>query len=174
MARRLSDEEREQLRQLWRDHTVREIAEITGKTVSALQKYGIVHFGGFAGHSAETRRRIQELERGNWRAMWTPEARERHDNGVRETRRKERQRERWGLSPKTKWPRKLMRRAAYYARYRLISRCGYFSFNSEPYTLYYDKDTRRCLKRGNFPNTGEEYFARKYGFKFMEAEGDDE
>lgn len=171
---KLPEEEYERLRGLWRDHTVREIAEITGKRPGTLCKYGSRHFGGFWGHSAEARRRTKEAVYSNVRHCWTAEARRRQRKALQDLRSRERLRERWGIEPKTRWRRALMPKKARMARYLLTRRYDYFCFDDEPYTLWYDSKTRRCAVSRNHRNTGEEYYTRKYGFKFKEAEEDEE
>lgn len=59
----------------------------------------------------------------------------------------------------TKIRMKQMPTNAYNARYHLVRKYGYFTYDGEPYVLGYDQNTKRC---------NEEYFKKKYGFKFEE------
>lgn len=170
MGRPLSDDERERRRQLWRGHTVKEIAEITGKSCRAIQAYGSRHFGGMLGHSEAVRQRIRAVQNANLKLSFIPEVRTKCKAAVRELHRKERLRDKYGLPPKTKWRRAQMPQKAYQARYGLVRFYNYYYFDDDPYTLYYDKDTRRCQKSHNRYNTGEEYYVKKYGFRFKEGE----
>lgn len=78
--------------------------------------------------------------------------------------RKERMRFRWGLEQKTRYTVKPMPERIRMARRDLKRRRDYIMedchfFDSDPYVIYYDSQTRRT------PN--EDYFAEKYGFKFL-------
>ena len=50
--------------------------------------------------------------------------------------------------------------------YNIKRRHNYFQVEGEPYTFYYDEDTKRSNK--------EEYYINKYEFKFKKAEEDKE
>ena len=55
-----------------------------------------------------------------------------------------------------------------YARQRLIYNYGYYACEGDPYTLFYDKDTKRLKTAGDKKGT-EGYFVNKYGFKFEQV-----
>ena len=68
-----------------------------------------------------------------------------------------------GMSQKTRFKLKSINSKAY----NLEHRYGYFGVDGEAYTLFYDKETRRCRHEG--------YYSRKYGLRFVKAQqGDNE
>lgn len=72
-----------------------------------------------------------------------------------------------GMSQKTRFKLKSINSKAYKAKWYLEHRYGYFGVDGEAYTLFYDKETRRCRHEG--------YYSRKYGLRFVKAQqGDNE
>lgn len=67
-----------------------------------------------------------------------------------------------GMKPTTKMRVAILPNRVYSAMYRLRRVYNYFLVDGEPYTLYYDKDTKRCKR--------EDYYFNKYRIKFVKAE----
>lgn len=72
-----------------------------------------------------------------------------------------------GLPQRTRFKMKSMTNGAYKAKWNLIKRRGYIE-STDPYTLLCDGGTQRAPKCGN-PRATEEYYARKYKLRFIEA-----
>lgn len=67
-----------------------------------------------------------------------------------------------GLKPLTRLKMRTIHPSAYKSRWYLEKRYGYFTVDGEPYSLYYDSETRRCRN--------EAYYTEKYGLKFIKAD----
>lgn len=67
-----------------------------------------------------------------------------------------------GMKPTTKMKVTILPKRIYSVMYRLRRIYNYFLVKGEPYTLYYDKDTKRCKR--------EDYYFNKYRIKFAKAE----
>lgn len=70
-----------------------------------------------------------------------------------------------GMKPTTKLKVSLIPRRISMIIYNIKRRHNYFQVEGEPYTFYYDEDTKRSNK--------EEYYINKYEFKFKKAEEED-
>lgn len=70
-----------------------------------------------------------------------------------------------GLPQRTRFKLKSINSKAYQAKWYLEHRYGYFWVDGEAYTLFYDKETRRCRHEG--------YYSRKYGLRFIKAQQED-
>lgn len=71
-----------------------------------------------------------------------------------------------GRKPLTRLRLRAMPRKAYQARWYLERRYDYFTVEGEPYSLYYDSETRRCRN--------ETYYTEKYGLRFIKSDEDEE
>lgn len=120
-------------------------------------------------HSAETlgriaRERQKSLALGRKKIDWKKAARK-----TRAKRRLDEMRMWEGKPRLTRLRLRTITVAACKAKYRLCRKYGYYECEGEPYALLYDSGTRRPDGLSPFRKP-EEYFTRKYGLHFFEAE----
>ena len=109
-------------------------------------------------HTQETEERIRARVNIDYKAMGERWKRKRRMDELRVLS---------GMSQKTRFKLKSINSKAYKAKWYLEHRYGYFGVDGEAYTLFYDKETRRCRHEG--------YYSRKYGLRFVKAQqGDNE
>lgn len=141
---------------MYPNHSVREIAKHIGCNESYLykmaKKLGLRH-------NEETSKRIKNLMTGNLKKAYDKKTIEKRSRTRKRIIRMEKFRVMSGERQKTRLNVTKMPQKAYNAKYCLIRKYGYFSFEDERYTIGYDRDTKRV---------NEEYYRNKYGFKFEE------
>lgn len=112
-------------------------------------------------HTEETSRRIKHKQMENLKKAYSDEVNAKRKKTRARIQMMEKFRAISGEPQLTNIRMKQMPDKSYHAKYHLIHKHGYFGFEGEPYTIGYDQNTKRC---------NEEYFKKKYGFKFEEDE----
>lgn len=137
-------------------HSVREIADFLGCKPDGLYKY-VKSLG--LRHTEETVVRIKEIQHKNLEMSHTEESVRKRTMSRMRILREERLRVLSGEKQRTRLIAFKMPSKAYHAKHNLIRRHGYFAFEGERYVIGYDTYTKRV---------NEEYYKKKYGFKFEE------
>lgn len=144
--------------ELYKSHSIREIAEITGISYHTIAKIAYKHG---ARHDEKTSARIMSKQRKNLSLAYSTESIMKRVETRKRTFKMERFRMMSGEPQKTRLKVYSIGEKAYAAKYNLIRRHGYFAYEGDQYLIGYDKNTDRV---------DESHYTDKYNFKFMEEE----
>lgn len=149
----------EGVRRLYPSHTAAETAAMLG-----VGKASVLRWAARLGvrHTAETEARIREDSRARLAAARPRIDRKAAATRWRLTRRRDELRVMSGERQRTGFRFAAMPPRSRQAKWYLCVRYGYLEAPSRPFALWYDRETVRTKK--------EAYFARKYGFEFLEWE----
>ncbi len=151
------------LRAMWPTMSATEIAAKTGWHKSLIYKWAKIY--GLR-HDEETKRRLNTKRVSNIEKSHTPEIYDKIRKARCHNHRMERFRVMSGLPQKTKYHISMVPRRVLFAVSGLCTRRNYYRDPNDPYTLYYDSQTRRCDSKSYY----EDYYTRKYGIRFVQGE----
>ena len=142
--------------------TASEIARETGMCKSTVnhwaRRLGVAH-------SPETLERIAREQAARRATAWTAETARKRAEATRRRRRMDELRILSGQPQETRFRFKRMPRRCYKAIWHYVNHRGYFQVDGEPYSLYYDGQTRRTPL--------EDRAAARHGLRFLPADGED-
>lgn len=141
---------------MYPDHSVMEIGAYLKCDTAGLYKFA-KKLG--LKHTEETLARIKRKQMENLKKAYSEEVNAKRKKTRARVQMMEEFRAMSGKPQMTNIRMKQMPNKSYHAKYHLIRKYGYFGYDGEPYTIGYDKNTKRC---------NEEYFKKKYGFTFEE------
>lgn len=162
----LSEKHRRVL-ELYPDHTTKEIADMLGyrpTTVNVIaRRHGVKHNKDVLERASDNRRR-------NLLLAITPEANKKKSDSMKKLYRMEARRVELGLKKKSKYRVKSIPDRVYKAKHNLVHKYGYI-YTDDPYTLFYDEHTNRCISDNRTGRAGlfteDKYYTQKYGIKFI-------
>jgi len=160
MKRPIAEEKVRKILELYPTHRAKEIAAMLGIGKTAVNNYAKMH--GIK-HDIKLQNEIYQERIYN---LTNPEKKEKkrqsQSKGKKHLFKMERLRVMQGLPQKTKVRISFLPRALSLIVSKYVHKYNYFRFEDEPYTLYYDSETRRTKT--------ESYLTGKYGLKFQQAD----
>lgn len=160
---RLTEEHIQKIRELYPDHTGKDIAELIGCSKESVSVYA--RRLGLA-HSAELLQEMKRKRTAAATASRTPETYKKIAEKMRRVRLAETTRKLSGMAQTTKCQIRLLPSKTRKYMTSIVYRCNYFRYGDpDDAVLYYDSETKRSAKV-------EEFAAKKYGIKFLPADDD--